>query len=86
MIILTQSQNPRAMDVDELANILSPFKRIIHKTRSVQEAMELAFKNSQNKEDLILVTGSLYIVGEAFTALKTNNLRGLIPMRMAIVY
>ncbi len=71
LIILTQSKNPRAMDVDELEKILTPFKRIIKKTRSVQEAMKLAFENSDNKEDLILVAGSLYIVGEAFSALKT---------------
>ncbi|MFH1063319.1 MAG: cyanophycin synthetase [Candidatus Omnitrophota bacterium] len=74
MIILTQSQNPRAMDVDELEKILLPFKRIIKKTRSVQEAMKLAFENSDSKDDLILVAGSLYIVGEAFTALKTIKL------------
>ncbi|MBU1086428.1 MAG: bifunctional folylpolyglutamate synthase/dihydrofolate synthase [Candidatus Omnitrophica bacterium] len=71
MIILTQSQNPRAMDVDELANLLPQFKRIIRKTHTVQEAMKLAFENSSSKDDLILVTGSLYVVGEAFTALKT---------------
>lgn len=74
MIILTQSQNPRAMDVDELEKILVPFKRIIKKTRSVQEAIELAYKTSDSKDDLILITGSLYIVGEAITALKTIKL------------
>ncbi|MBU1043724.1 MAG: bifunctional folylpolyglutamate synthase/dihydrofolate synthase [Candidatus Omnitrophica bacterium] len=73
MIILTQSQNPRAMDVDELENILAPFKRIIKKTHTVQEAISMAFENSTSKDDLILVTGSLYVVGEAFTALKTIN-------------
>jgi dihydrofolate synthase / folylpolyglutamate synthase len=74
MIILTQSQNPRAINVDELEKILSPFKRVIQKTHSVYEAMKLAFEHSDSKDDLILVTGSLYIVGEAFTALKTIKL------------
>jgi dihydrofolate synthase/folylpolyglutamate synthase len=74
MLILTKSQNPRAMDVDELAEILYPFKRIMHKTRSVSEAMQLALESSSSKEDLILITGSLYIVGEAFSALKTMKL------------
>jgi len=62
------------MDVDELEKILMPFKRIIRKTRSVQEAIKLAFENSESKEDLILVCGSLYIVGEAFSVLKTIKL------------
>ncbi|MFH1460650.1 MAG: folylpolyglutamate synthase/dihydrofolate synthase family protein [Candidatus Omnitrophota bacterium] len=70
-IILTQANHPRAMDVDTLAKKMSLFQRIIKKTKTVQEALLLAVKETTNKDDLILVTGSLYVVGEAFLALKT---------------
>ncbi len=70
LIILTQSNNPRAMDVDTLEQKMFPFKRIIKKTKTVGEALKLAIENTSNKNDLIVVAGSLYLIGEAYTALK----------------
>ncbi len=70
LIILTQADNPRAMDVDTLEQKMFQFKRIIKKTKTVQEALCLAVKNTSNKDDLILVAGSLYLIGEAYIALK----------------
>jgi len=70
LIILTKADNPRSMDVDTLAQKLAPFGRIIKKTNTVKEAMKMAFENISSPEDMILVTGSLYIVGETFTAIK----------------
>ena len=70
LIILTQADNPRAMDVDTLEQKMFQFKRIIKNTKTVNDALKLAFENASHKEDLILVAGSLYLIGEAYTALK----------------
>ncbi|MFH1092645.1 MAG: folylpolyglutamate synthase/dihydrofolate synthase family protein [Candidatus Omnitrophota bacterium] len=70
LIILTQSNNPRAMDVNTLEKKMFQFKRIIKKTKTVSEALKLAIENTSSKNDLILVAGSLYLIGEAYTALK----------------
>ena len=59
-IILTQAATPRATDPVELAGY---FKRKLHLTFSVKEAKLLA-QNLASENDLILVTGSLFVVGE----------------------
>ena len=70
LIILTQSNNQRAMDVDTLEQKMLLFKRIIKKTKTVGEALSLAIESISNKNDLIVVAGSLYLIGEAYMALK----------------
>ncbi|MFH1678766.1 MAG: hypothetical protein ABH914_04010 [Candidatus Omnitrophota bacterium] len=67
-IILTQADNPRAADVDTLEGLIrcrmqDAGCRIV-KRKKVREALGLARKNS-GIEDIILVTGSLFVVGEA---------------------
>ena len=59
--ILTQASNPRATQPEILAKHFNGKK--IYITRNVKEAKELAYCLSQ-KEDLILVCGSLFVVGE----------------------
>lgn len=59
-VILTQAATSRAADPAELAGY---FKRKMHLTHSVKEAKLLA-KSLAGKTDLILVTGSLFVVGE----------------------
>lgn len=59
-IILTRAATPRAADPQRLARY---FKRKLHLTQSVKEAKLLA-KKLANENDLILVTGSLFVVGE----------------------
>ncbi len=59
-IILTRANTIRAMDSKKLAQY---FKRKVYLTQSVKEAKLLAKRMAQ-KEDLILVTGSLFVVGE----------------------
>lgn len=59
-IILTRADTPRAMDPEKLAPY---FKKKVYLTPSVKEAKLLA-KRLAHKEDLILVTGSLFVVGE----------------------
>jgi len=59
-IILTRAETPRATAPVELAGY---FKRKLHLTQSVKEAKLLA-GSLAGKKDLILVTGSLFVVGE----------------------
>ena len=66
-VILTQADSPRAADVDLIDKIIRQLPDVkcrITKTRNVKEAVRLAKKKAR-PEDLILVTGSLFIVGEA---------------------
>jgi len=66
-IILTQADSSRAMDVDDIEKIVHGSWFMVHgkviKTRSVKEAKRIALKLA-GKQDLILVTGSLFVVGE----------------------
>ena len=59
-VILTQASTPRAADPQKLAKY---FKRKPYLTFSVKEAKLLA-RSLAGKKDLILVTGSLFVVGE----------------------
>jgi dihydrofolate synthase/folylpolyglutamate synthase len=59
-IILTCAETPRATDPVQLAGY---FKRKLHLTQSIKEAKLLA-RSLAGKKDLILVTGSLFVVGE----------------------
>ena len=67
-VVLTQAHNPRAADVNDIARIiLSEFpdrSRQVRKIRSVRHAIREVLREAK-KEDLIVVTGSLFVVGEA---------------------
>jgi dihydrofolate synthase/folylpolyglutamate synthase len=67
-IILTKADNPRATSPEALAKYFSG--KDIYITGSVQEAKIKAF-NRAGKEDLILVTGSLFVIGE----FRNGNIR-----------
>jgi len=60
-IILTRADNPRAYPPQELAKYFSG--KNTYKTHTVQEARGLALSLAK-KDDLILVCGSLFVVGE----------------------
>ncbi len=66
-IILTQADNPRAASVNTIGEIISrqefDARCRIHKTKDVRQALRLA-KLKAGAKDLILVTGSLFVVGE----------------------
>ncbi len=59
----TQAQLPRAMPADELAVKAAPFGLMGKSFHQVNEALLEARKNAR-KEDLILVCGSVFIIGE----------------------
>ncbi len=60
-VILTKSCNPRAHPPQALAEYFKD--KPVYITQSVKEAKELAIRIAR-REDLILVTGSLFVVGE----------------------
>lgn len=62
-IILTAADNPRAAKPEYLKRFLTDKRKEVFLTAGVKEARVLALKIS-GKEDLILVTGSLFVVGE----------------------
>lgn len=61
-IILTKADNPRAANTEALEGYFKEKK--LYKTCNIKEALELA-KQRASAKDLILVTGSLFVVGEA---------------------
>jgi len=61
-VILTKANNPRATEPEVLASYFNGKTVLI--TNNVKEAKAKAISLAQ-KEDLILVTGSLFVVGEA---------------------
>ncbi len=73
-LILTTPDNPRAAKAEELFEFL-PAKfssENVFTTEKVAEALEIAQKISSDN-DLILVTGSLYLIGEAQKILNAEN-------------
>jgi dihydrofolate synthase / folylpolyglutamate synthase len=64
LLFLTRAGNERAATLDLLEAESSPYEKPGRKFVSVGEAVEEGL-NQAEKEDLILVAGSLYIVGEA---------------------
>lgn len=72
--ILTKSDNPRASKPEALAEYLKEKK--VHLTKNIKEAKALAF-NLADKEDLILVAGSLFVAGEMRTLLNKGELQAV---------
>jgi len=60
-VVLTKSTNPRATSPEVLAQYFNG--KVAHKTENVKQAKAKA-NSLAKKEDLILVTGSLFVVGE----------------------
>lgn len=67
-IILTKSRNSRAAEPEFIQKILH---RQAGLTDNIKEAIAMA-KKSANPGDLILITGSLFVAGEARRCLKTH--------------
>jgi dihydrofolate synthase/folylpolyglutamate synthase len=60
-VILTKANNPRATSPGVLAKYFGG--KAVHITKDVEEAKKIS-KSIANKDDLILVTGSLFVVGD----------------------
>lgn len=63
-IILTKADNPRALKPSALLELLRDIHPKITETEDIKEAINYA-RRLATAEDLILITGSLYLVGEA---------------------
>ncbi|HUT54013.1 MAG TPA: folylpolyglutamate synthase/dihydrofolate synthase family protein [bacterium] len=63
-VILTRSRAKKALPANRFKKALAPFHVRVLASESVAEAMERALKGSA-PDDVVLVTGSFYVVGEA---------------------
>jgi len=71
IIILTKANgNPRATDIPRLKSCFRSSRPCLEKSRDIDEAVQKALKLA-NKEDLILITGSLFVVGDVMKCFKT---------------
>jgi dihydrofolate synthase/folylpolyglutamate synthase len=71
-VIVTHSQHPRAMETELLATEFKKRIQKVHITKSVPEAISLALALT-GKRDLICITGSLFVVGEAIEYLDRGS-------------
>ena len=68
-VILTKSRHMRAADPHAIADAFRRPDIIVETTESVKEALQRA-RELASEEDLVCVTGSLFVVGEAIEAVK----------------
>lgn len=71
-VILTELNNPRAATVEELKAAAPDLDQTnLHEAKSVDEALQIAGRVT-DAQGLILITGSLYLVGAVQQAIRTN--------------
>ena len=73
-VTCTKSRHPRALDPTQLATRLSPFCLDVHVMSDPADAYTYLL-NAVPPQDLIVVTGSLYLVGELRAALRRSHVR-----------
>ncbi len=67
-VIVTADANPRALPADELQQLVFPHSRHTSGFTPVSLALQEAL-DAARRDDVVVVTGSLYVVGEAMRAL-----------------
>jgi dihydrofolate synthase/folylpolyglutamate synthase len=74
LIFTKSSTSPRAADPHELAEAYAEMTdgRIAQVTHSLKQALEIAY-SAVSREDIICITGSFYLVGEAKMMLQDAN-------------
>ncbi len=70
-VVVTKAQYARALDVQTLAGEIRKLHHEVTAADTVGEAISLA-RNDASVDDLILVTGSLYVVGDARASFVAN--------------
>ncbi|MFB0552853.1 MAG: folylpolyglutamate synthase/dihydrofolate synthase family protein [Phycisphaerae bacterium] len=71
-VVFTRSNSPRAMSPEDLAEIYNEICGKMYQTApTLSQALQLA-KNAVSKEDLICITGSFYLIGQAKTHFQQN--------------
>lgn len=68
-IIITRPQSPRAAEPEEIAEIAKEYSDSVVIKERVSQAIEYALSCAKRR-DIVLITGSLYTVGEAKTYLE----------------
>ncbi len=68
-IIITRPQSPRAEEPEEIAEIAKEYSGSIVIKEKVSQAIEYALSCAKRR-DIVLITGSLYTIGEAKTYLE----------------
>ena len=71
-VTCTKSSHPRAMEPTELAQRLVPFCADVHVMSDAADALTYLL-NAASPSDVIVVTGSLFLVGELRTALRQSH-------------
>lgn len=71
-VVFTRSNSPRAMSPEDLAEIYTEICGKMYQTAdSLGQALQIA-KSAVSKEDLICITGSFYLIGEAKMRFQQN--------------
>ncbi|MFZ2148983.1 MAG: folylpolyglutamate synthase/dihydrofolate synthase family protein [Sedimentisphaerales bacterium] len=71
-VIFTRSNSPRAMPPEDLAEIYTEIcGKMCQTAPTLTQALQLA-KNAVSKEDLICITGSFYLIGQAKVHFQQN--------------
>ncbi|MFN4180012.1 MAG: bifunctional folylpolyglutamate synthase/dihydrofolate synthase [Armatimonadota bacterium] len=70
-VFVTQPQTERALPAETLVKICQPFGKAVSVHLGVENALKSAMAEAEN-DDLICVTGSLYVVGEAIALLSLS--------------
>jgi len=73
-VIATQAENPRAASPEEIAALGARAQTQILQAESVREALEQA-RTLAGSKGVIVITGSIYIVGEALGVLAHGPVR-----------
>jgi dihydrofolate synthase/folylpolyglutamate synthase len=72
-VIFTPVNNIRTADPEELAaRYVEQYGKMAQVARSLPDALEIAYR-AVSKEDLITITGSFYLVGEAKKLFASRN-------------
>ena len=71
-VVFTRSNSARAMSPDDLADMYTQIcNKMCQTSTSLGEALRLA-KNAVSREDLICITGSFYLIGQAKSRFQLN--------------
>ncbi|MGO1369184.1 MAG: bifunctional folylpolyglutamate synthase/dihydrofolate synthase [Senegalia sp. (in: firmicutes)] len=68
-IIATEPRVPRALSSEELVERIEKFNKNVVSEKDIKKAIDLAYKK-YNKRDLIVISGSLYLIGEVRGIIK----------------
>ena len=76
-VIATRAENPRAASADEIAAAGEATGTEMIRAENVRAALELARKLSR-RDGIVVITGSIYIVGEALALLAPKTARQMV--------